>query len=346
MTVKQVYFKIVVKLIFYPPIMSNIGDLMRRGYMYALFLLTGILIGICSVYAYNILSRNEEKNIIRFAVELNDHSAAFWIALDKGYFKEYGLNIEYKTFSTGLELAVAMARGDIDVALACIGPLLVIRSRGAPIKLVAMTHLNGYAIVVDKNIDSVKDLDGKVVSVSGPGSPAWLLLNLMKDKYGLNIETRKMPPFIAVNALLSNQVEASSLPEHYVTLAYKMGAHVLIRSQDIWSDMPGSGVSVTEDFLYKHRDEVINIIKALAKAIEFIKNNQIEASRIVAKYLATDPGIMEESMKYLNYTIKINVSDIEKYVNYLVRYGAIEKPIDIQTFIDFSIVHEVIDYEK
>ena len=125
-----------------------------------------------------------------------------------------------------------------------------------------------------------------------------------------------------------------------------MGAHVLVRSQDIWSDMPGSGVGVTEDFLYKHREDVINIVKALAKAIKFIRNNQIEASRIVAKYLATDPGIMEESMKYLNYTIKINASNIEKYVNYLVRYGAIEKPIDIQTFIDFSIVHEVIDYEK
>jgi len=326
--------------------MSNTGGFMRHEYMYAVFLVIGILIGICSVYAYNILFKNNEENIIRFAVELNDHSAAFWVALDKGYFREYGLNIDYKTFSTGLELAIAMARGDIDVALACIGPLIVIRSRGAPIKLIAMTHLNGYAIVASEGIDDIRDLNGKIVSVSGPGSPTWLLLNLVRDNYNLNVQTRKMPPFIAVNALLSNQVDASSLPEHYVTLVYKMGAHILIRSQDIWSNMPGSGVSVTEDFLNKHRDEVTYIVKALAKAIEFIKNNPIEASRIVAKYLATDPGIMEESMKYLNYTIKINITNIEKYVNYLVEYGAIEAPIDIQSFIELDILYEVVENEK
>jgi len=314
--------------------------------MYAVFLIIGILIGMCSIYAYNILSKNNEENIIRFAVELNDHSAAFWIALDKEYFKEYDLNIDYKTFSTGLELAVAMARGDIDVALACIGPLIVIRSRGAPIKLIAMTHLNGYAIVASDDINDIKDLNGKIVSVSGPGSPTWLLLNIVRDNYSLNIQTRKMPPFIAANALLSNQVDAASLPEHYATLVYKMGAHILIRSQDIWRDMPGSGVCVTEDFLSKHRDEVIYIVKALAKAIEFIKNNPIEASRIVAKYLATDPGIMEESMKYLNYTIMINITNIEKYVNYLVEYGAIEEPIDIQLFIELDILDEVAENEK
>lgn len=310
--------------------------------MYAILLAIGVLIGICSVYTYDkIVARQYSGITIRFAVELNDHSAAFWIALDKGFFKEYGLNIEYKTFSTGLELAIAMARGDVDVALACVGPLIVIRYRGAPIKFIAMTHLNGYAIVANNNIPDITYLNNTVISAPGPGSPAWLLLNIVRDKYNLNIELRKMPPYIAINALLSGKIDASSLPEHYVTLAYKMGGNVLVRSQDVWSNMPGSGVAVTEDFLINHRIEVINIIRSLARAIEFIKIYPIEASRIVAKYLATDPGIIEESMKYLNYTLEINVSDITTYINYLVKYGAIDNPIDVYSFIDLSVLGEI-----
>jgi len=317
---------------------------MGYRHLYAIVLLVCLLIGMGLVYMYNRITYGEgNRETISFAVEYNVHSAAFWIALDKGYFREYGIEISYRTFTTGLELAVAMGRGDIDVAIACIGPLIVMKARGSPIKLVAMTHLHGYAVVAIDGIDDIRDLDGKTISSSGPGSPTWLLLNIIAEKYGLDLSIHRMPPYMAVNALLSRDIDASALPEHYATMASRLGAHVVIRSRDVWRDMPGSGVIVSEDLLYSRRDVVIGVVKALARAIQFIRENPVEASRIVAKYLSVDQDLVLESMKYLDYTLDINVSSISQYIDYLVKYGAIDHCFPIDSFIDMSILGEVFE---
>ncbi len=279
--------------------------------------------------------------VVRFAVELNDHSSAFWVALDKGWFEEEGLRIEYKTFSTGLELAAAFSRGDVDVAIACIGPLLVAKARGVPLKLVAMMHMHGYALVTQPRYNSVPELDGKDVTVPGPGSPAWLLAKLVESKYNVSFNMHRMPPFMATTALLTGKVDATFIPEHYVTLAESMGAKVLLRSQDIWPSMPGSGVAVTEDFLREHHDIVVKIVRILAKAIDYINEHPSEAAKIVAKRLASDVGVMEKSMANLEYTTRININEIQRYINYLVEYHVIEENMSALDFVDTSVLGEI-----
>lgn len=310
------------------------------------FLLVGIIIG--AGLSYIALSHlplvpsspaDKVTNMtVVFAVELNDHSATFWIAYDKGWFSDAGINTEVRTFSTGLDLAVEMSRGDIDVALVCIGPALVIRSKGVDLRLVAMTHLHGYALVARPKYSRVEELDRKLVSVCGPGSPAWLLAHMVEEKYNVSFKLRKMPPFMAVNALLSGKVDAAFIPEHYATLAEAMGAHVLLRSQNVWPNMPGSGVVVMKRFLDEHPDVVAKIVNVIKRATDYLKEHPSEAARIVAKRLATDYGIMKKSMENLDYTVKIDVNAIKEYVDLLVRYGAMDNPVDTNVFVDISFV--------
>ena len=305
----------------------------------------GLVLAISSVLVVLLSSQLTASGVsvtVRFAVELNDHSSAFWVALDKGWFEEKGIKLEYKVFSTGLELAAALTRGDVDVALACVGPLLLAKDRGVPLKLVAMMHNHGYAIVVNPDkVRDISDLNGKSVSAPGPGSPAWLLLMLVKDKYNLSMRIHRMPPFMATTALLTGKIDVASIPEHYATLAESMGAKVLLRSQDIWPTMPGSGVGVTEDFLRNHRDLVVKIVKVLARAVDYIKEHPDEAAKIVAKHLASDVGIMKRSMSYLEYTIKVNVHEIQHYINYLVEYNILKKNMSALDFVDTSILREL-----
>ncbi len=299
-----------------------------------------IVISISATLYYNsIIGYGSET--VRFAVELNDHSAAFWIALDKGWFKDAGINVDYKAFSTGLELAAAMAKEDIDVALACIGPLLMVKAKGVPIKLVAMTHLHGYAIVANSKYTNITQLNGKAISATGPGSPTWLLVKLVEDKYNISFDLKRMPPFVAVGAVVSGKIDAASIPEHYVTLAEAMGARVLVRSQEIWSSMPGSGVAVTEGFLKSHRDIVVKIVGILSRAVKYIKEHPDDAAKIVAKHLASDTSIMRESMKHLDYTTNIDLIEIAKYINYLRDYGVLESNITVEDFVDKSILGEI-----
>ncbi|MCD6300440.1 MAG: ABC transporter substrate-binding protein [Staphylothermus sp.] len=294
--------------------------------------------GLYYIYAY---MGNSSPSEIVVGVELNDHSAAFWVALDKGYFEEVGLGVDYKTFSTGLELAVALSRDEFDLTLACVGPVMVMYSRGVPVKLVAMTHLNGYALVTGKSINSIDELKDAKVSATGPGSPTWLLAMMVRDRYELNFTWIKMPPYIAVNALLTNQIDAAFIPEHYATLAEKLGAYRVLMSRDLWPNMPGSGVFATEELLEEHSDIVAKFIYAINRAVEFIKNHPHEAAVIVAKHLASSTDIMEESMQYLDYTLEINKTALEEYAELLLKYGALDHEVNVDDFIYTDILGDL-----
>ena len=281
---------------------------------------------------------------ISMAVEFNDHSAAAWVALDTGLFQANGINVTHlETFRTGLELAAALARGDVDVAWACLGPTVLARARGVPIKVVAGAHLHGYAIVARPGISNLSQLSGGVVAAPGKGSPAYLLLAIVNERYGLNVSVKKMAPQIAVNAVMTGQVDAAALPEHYATLAVvRGGCRVLVRSQDVWPDMPGSVLVVREDLLESDPELVSALVRATVQATDFILENPEDAARIVASRLGISKEEAAESMSHLEYSVKLDLNQMEEYVNLMVRYGCIERPVPVDELVDTSILGEVL----
>lgn len=287
---------------------------------------------------------SKELTNINMAVEFNDHSAAAWIALDKGWLKEEDINVSnLMVFQTGLDLATAMARGDVPVAWVCVAPAMVIYTSGVPVKIVAMTHLHGYAIVARPEINDVSELSGKVVTSMGPGSPTWLLLKLIIDTYNLsNVNIKKMNPFISLSALLTGQVDAAALPEHYASLAESKGMKVLVRSQDIWPNMPGSALVVREDFLKSHPDIVLKLVEVTVRSTRYINENFDEAARIVANRLNVSYEVMLKSMKNLNYTNAVDLNEVQKMIDLLVKYGAIEKSVKAEDIIDLSYLKKVL----
>ncbi len=278
------------------------------------------------------------------AVEFNDHSAAAWVALDVGFFEANGINVTHlETFRTGLELAAALARGDVDVAWACLGPAILARARGVPIKVVAGAHLHGYAIVARPGITDLSQLSSGVVAAPGKGSPAYLLLAIVREKYGLNVSVKKMAPQIAVNAVMTGQVDAAALPEHYATLAAMRGkCKVLVRSQDVWPNMPGSVLVVREELLESDPELVRALVRATARATNFILENPEEAAGIVANRLGISKEEATESMSHLEYSVELNLNQIEEYVNLMVRYGCIEEPVPVDELVYTSILGEVL----
>lgn len=62
---------------------------------------------------------------IGMAVEFMDHAACAYISQDRGWFEEEGLNLaSYESYVTGMALASALARGDIQVAYICLVPAI------------------------------------------------------------------------------------------------------------------------------------------------------------------------------------------------------------------------------
>ena len=82
---------------------------------------------------------------IGMAVEFMDHAAAAYVARDKGWFRDQVLRLSaYESYVTGMALAAALARGDIQAAYMCLVPALnCYANAGVPIRIVAGTHRYG-----------------------------------------------------------------------------------------------------------------------------------------------------------------------------------------------------------
>jgi len=96
------------------------------------------------------------------AVEFMDHAACAYISQDKGWYEDESLTLTtYESYATGMALASALARGDIEVAYVCLVPVInAYANAGVPLKVVAGTHKYGYGLVVDTDkVKTVKELE-------------------------------------------------------------------------------------------------------------------------------------------------------------------------------------------
>ena len=98
-----------------------------------------------------------------FAV--GDH-AAYWVALDKGYYAQRGLDVTLENSKGSGDSIAKVDTGRADAGLADAVPVLAATARGARIKMVGMvfdkTPLNFYSRK-DKPVTKPKDLEGKTI---------------------------------------------------------------------------------------------------------------------------------------------------------------------------------------
>ena len=153
-------------------------------------------------------------------------SAPVFIAQDKGWFREAGLEVELKFFDAAQPIAVAVTSGDVDFGvtaftaglynLAGKGTLKVIggmsrEKAGYPL-IGYFASNNAYAA----GLKTPKDLAGKRVAVTQVGSSFHYSLGLLADKYGFKLSEVKVLPLQSLSnaaaALKGETVDAALLP--------------------------------------------------------------------------------------------------------------------------------------
>ncbi len=263
---------------------------------------------------------------LNFAVELNDHAASAYVARYRGDYAKYGIEVHsFEQYATGMALAAALSRGDINVGYICVVPAIIAYSRGVPIKIVSLTHQYGYELVSKQEIKDVKELNGKRIACPGEGSSANFVMTLTEEKYNVKFNVLRTKPIGEISALENGAVDAVFIPEHYASILTDRGFKLLLRSQYIFPGMPGSCIVVKDNIIQNRPDVVKSLIKLNANETGFINKNPEETAKILAKYLDTKPSIIEKSMKNLCYTNKLNEEKIQLIIDKLAEWGYIKK---------------------
>ena len=301
-----------------------------------------IVAGLLGMVIFTTGCVQEQQSDVGMAVEFNDHAACAHVAKEKGWYKEEGLNFTaYESYATGIRLASALARGDIQVAYICLSPAILAYSRGVPIKIVAGTHKYGYGLVVSPSITNVSDLEGKTIGCVREGAPADLLLNRMIEEYKLkDVKIRRMNPLKQTVALETGRIDAAFLPEHHATVAESKGFHMLIKSQDLWPDMQGSVLVVKTDLIENDPETVRKLVWVTQKATNWLNANPDPTTIILANVLDTEPEVINRSMSRLNYTTDIDAESVQEMIDCMAKLGYIEEGLRAEEVLDTRFLQD------
>jgi NitT/TauT family transport system substrate-binding protein len=304
---------------------------------------------------------------IGMAIEFTDHAACAYISQDKGWFEEEGLKLTaYESYVTGMALAAALARGDIQVAYICLVPALnAYANAGVPIKIVAGTHKDGYALVVNPSkVKTIKDLEKPDIRIGcvQVGGAVDVILRKTIDKYGLNQnkllnKIQRMNPPKQVLAIRTEKLDAAFLPEHWVAMAEESGFKILLMSQEVWPEMQGSVLVVKEDLIKNYPEIVKKLLKVSKKATHWANQHPDEAAKAMARQLQVAGGkifpagaaevaakleitrkVLLRSMGRLDYTTDIDPKVVQGTIDYIAGLGYIKNIFNAEHILDLRFL--------
>src|SRR3979411_1200987 len=131
-------------------------------------------------------------------------SAPVFIAQDKGYFREAGLDVELKFFDAAQPIAVAATSGDIDFGITAFTAGLYNLAGKGTLKVIGgmSREKAGYPLIgyfasnnaYAAGLKTPKDLAGKRIAVTQVGSSFHSSLGVAADKYGFKRSDVKVLP--------------------------------------------------------------------------------------------------------------------------------------------------------
>jgi NitT/TauT family transport system substrate-binding protein len=309
----------------------------------------------------------DDDEPIGMAVEFMSHAACAYIAQDMNWYEEEGLNLTaYESYATGMALAAALARDDIQVAYLCLVPAInVYANAGVEIRIVAGTHKYGYSLVVDPDkIETVSDLENPDIRIGcvREGGAVDVLMHKTIDKYGLDAEkimanVQRMNPQKLTLAVSMGQLDAAFIPEQWATMTEESGFVTLLLSQDIWPDMQGSVLVVKKDLIDNHPEIVERLVELTDRANEWANDHPDEAAEVVARQLGgvgsdlfpvevadvvaqleITPEVLLRSMARLDYTTAIDAETVQDVIDYVAELGYINASFDANQILDLSFL--------
>lgn len=223
----------------------------------------------------------------------------FYIAQEKGFFKENGIEVKLERIEGDAERRAAIASGKIDGSCMTVDAVTVLRANDIPIKIVmAIDSSNGGdGIVATKDIKNVQALKGKQIAFP-TGLPSHFFLYSVLTKNGLKMAEIKpivMDADKAGAAFAGGQVKVAVTWEPWLSKAQEMvNGHILIDSKQHHGYIEDV-LFVREDIIFKRPDAIKALIKAWYKAVDFVKSNPGEAHNIIGKAF----GLSVENVKEL-----------------------------------------------
>ena len=220
----------------------------------------------------------------------NIQYAPFYVAVEKGYFRDAGIELEfdYKFETDGVAL---VGSGELPFALVSGEQILLARSQGLPVTYVAAWYQQYPVSVVAKSDLGVlvpQDLKGKKIGLPGLFGANYVGLR------ALLFEVKMSESDVTLDSIGFNQVELVAAGKQDVVVGYAANEPIQLRAQGIpvteirvadYVQLASNGILASEDVISENPQLVRRFVGAFLMGLADTIANPEEAFKISASYI-------------------------------------------------------------
>jgi ABC-type nitrate/sulfonate/bicarbonate transport system substrate-binding protein len=239
----------------------------------------------------------------------------FWVAENRNFFSQNGLNVTSLKYDTGSGALNGVLKGEADIVVGTTEfPFTNSILGGAKISSLASISKSEFIFLVgraDRGINQISDLKGKIVGVAF-GTIAQFYLGRFLELNSLSIQNVKLvdlkTPDEWVNAVVNGSVDAVATAQPTAEEAKNgLGDNAVVWS--IQSSQPLYAQAIaTNDWIMNHPELVTKFLRSLSQAEDFAINQPAEAKAILKNQLNLTDAYMVKAWSENEFSLSLDQS--------------------------------------
>ena len=274
----------------------------------------------------------------------------YFIARDKGYYKEEGLEVELIVMAAPLVNTAAIA-GEIEFSTVPVAGTIA-ALRGAPlINIFAAFDRPQHSVITKQNVRTIPDLKGQRVGILRIKQIDDLLLQEVLEPYGLKIPRDVKvfgvgSPPTRYAALISGRVDAAVLATPWNFRAERAGYRQLLFLKDYGIILISGGSMVSKDYLKREKKTIRKFLRATMKGMIYLKENRSGAISEIIRTMRVDAELAGKVYDFVRPIMApggvLNQEKKVKFMNLILKFAGKKESPPLENFYDFSITQEVV----
>lgn len=289
--------------------------MIRKEYAYIGFVIVAVLLAAGSFFLpdKDFVPAVSRTNIT-IAVSFTPLSTPIFIADEKGFFTDEGLDVNIREIAGGFKCLDDLLKGKVELATASDLPVMFRSFERDDYEIITTftKSMSDSKLITRKSSGITKpgDIEGeKVGVVFGAGSQffidSFIIFNGLDRK---KIELIELMPENMSNALKSGEVDAISVwePYGYETVQLLGNDSFVFTGTEFYSLT--FNLVASKNYTKNHPEDVRKILRALDRSIEFIHNNEKESQEIILRRFHQNKGFIDWIWTNYSYGLSLDQS--------------------------------------
>lgn len=315
------------------------------------------------------LAQNDETTTLEVGYMPILPVAQLFVMEGAGWTDEAGLDLELTRFSSGPAMVQALASGKLDVMNFGIGPAMVARANGVPIKVLAASIQEQIGLIARGELANAfegndpaaaiaqfTETQGrkpKIATFPNGSVPYTVLRYWLEEQVGVDadaVDIVTMGASRVQQSLLAGAVDAASTLEPILSVVQQRDpdARVVARGNDMLPHQPGAVLAVREAVLEEHPEAIQALVAQHVRATEMLENEPAKAAPYVREFVGkrlideetVTAALSSPSSNYLADPHMI-IDATRTMADFQRRIGTLKKPVDVDALFDTSVYDAV-----